>query len=333
MQHPKEPDAPSDFSKIPPMQMDKLSKIQVALTHSCLSYKQLAKEVGCSVSTARRGVEILIGAWNHPIVFDPKRNGWCYIEKTAPLPPIAVSESELSALNFTRKTMQDLRGTTLERTFASAFRKTISLLKTTTSRKLRRWNEFISFHTTVKPILKRQTFDTLAHALVDHERLEVLYRKPGQKIPEWRFIDALHLAKIDEDWFLFAFDHLRKQQRTFAPCRMLKIKRTGTKFAPRKFSLKARLRDCFNIISGRGKHLVIIRFKPHMADFIREKEWPCQKKLVELPDGGVELHLKVASLEEVQRWLMKWDQAEVVQPLELRMRVREYALALAAANA
>jgi predicted DNA-binding transcriptional regulator YafY len=136
---------------------------------------------------------------------------------------------------------------------------------------------------------------------------------------EPRVVDPYHLANINGEWFLFGYCHLRRDIRTFVPARIEAIERTGRTFArPKKFSLEQRLRDSFGVVTGQGEFDVAIRFGELAADYIREKRWHPSQQLVELPDGGVELRLKLSSLTEVQRWVLSWGgNAEVVQPAEL----------------
>ncbi len=45
-----------------------------------------------------------------------------------------------------------------------------------------------------------------------------------------------------------------------------------------------------------------------------------------MKDGGVELHLKLSSLEEIERWILSWGgNAIVVKPPELAAMVRKSA--------
>ena len=95
-------------------------------------------------------------------------------------------------------------------------------------------------------------FDALGKAMAQRQQLELEYRKPGQREPELRVVDPYHLANINGEWFLFAFDHLRKDVRTFVPARIKAMKATGKTFArPQKFSLEKRLRDSFMFIPPR----------------------------------------------------------------------------------
>ena len=71
---------------------------------------------------------------------------------------------------------------------------------------------------------------------------------------------------------------------------------------------------------------MVARFEPNVADYIREKRWHPSQQIVELRDGGLELHLKLSSLPEVQRWLMGWaGKVTIISPAELVDAVREAA--------
>ena len=52
-------------------------------------------------------------------------------------------------------------------------------------------------------------------------------------------VDPYHLANINGEWFLFAFDHLRKDIRTFVPARIKSVAKRGRPLrARKKFSLE-----------------------------------------------------------------------------------------------
>ncbi len=78
--------------------------------------------------------------------------------------------------------------------------------------------------------------------------------------------------------------------------------------------------------SAQGEFQIIIRFNEQVADYIREKRWHDSQKLVELKDGGVEPHLTLSSLYEVERWILGWaGNAVVIKPAELAEMVRKSA--------
>src|SRR5438876_3750368 len=127
----------------------------------------------------------------------------------------------------------------------------------------------ISFRTRAEQILNLEIFDALAKATAHRRQIEMVYRKPGRRETEARIVDPYHLANINGEWYLFAYDHGRKDIRTFAPVRIQSLKKTGKIFErPEKFSLEKRLRDSFGVHSGEGDFDVVIQFNARVADLI-----------------------------------------------------------------
>jgi len=165
----------------------------------------------------------------------------------------------------------------------------------------------------------------LAKAVSQRQQLELHYRKPGQKA-EPRIVDPYHLANINGEWFLFAFDQARKDIRTFAPARIQSLSPTGKTFErTQKFSLENGCATASVSIPAQGSLRWLSAQRPR-GDYIREKKWHPSQTLRDLKGGGAELKLKLSSLAEVQRWVLSWGgDAEVLKPKELVESVREAA--------
>ncbi len=291
---------------------------------------QLAQKLEVSTKSIHRDIEFMRDRLELPIEYDSSKFGYYYYEEVNSFPSFEITEGELFALLVAEKALQQYRGTNFEKPLLSAFRKMTSSLPDTITFHLQDWEQTISFRTSAEPILDLETFEVLSKALSKKVQLELEYRKPGRKSTEKRIVDPYHLANINGEWFLFAFCHLRNDVRTFAPSRILKATPTGETFQrPRKFSLEKRLRDSFGVHSGEGEFDVLIRFSDHVADYIREKRWHQSQKLRELADGGIELRMRLSSLEEVKRWILGWGgQAVALQPVELVDAIRNSVEAL-----
>ena len=287
----------------------------------------LAADLEVSTKSVYRDIEFMRDRLGLPLEFDARRNGFFYTAEVSSFPTLQITEGELFALLVAEKALQQYRGTTFEKPLVSAFKKMAESLPDTVSLNLADWEQTISFRTSAEPVLNLENFDALARAAARRQQLELTYRKPGRKQTERRVVDPYHLANINGEWFLFAYCHLRKDLRTFVPARIQALRPTGRTFArPHRFSLEKRLRDSFGVLSGGGEHDVVIRFDEFVADYIREKRWHPSQQLRELPDGGVELRLKLSSLVEVQRWLLGWGgHAVPLQPPELVDMARESA--------
>jgi len=287
----------------------------------------LAGEIEVATKTIHRDIEFMRDRLGLPIEYDGHRNGYFYSEEVSAFPTMQITEGELFALVVAEKALQQYRGTSFEKPLLSAIKKMEQALPDTISLNLANIEQTISFRTRAEPILDLGIFDALAKAVAQHKQLELIYRKPGQQKTELRLVDPYHLANINGEWFLFAYDHARKDIRTFVPARIQSARPTGKIFErSQKFSLEKRLRDSFGVHSGEGEYDVVIRFSSRVADYIREKKWHELQQLLELKGGGVELRMKLSSLIEIERWILSWGgDAKVIRPKELIEAVRRSA--------
>lgn len=287
----------------------------------------LARDMEVSTKSIQRDLEFMRYRMDLPVEYDMSRRGYYYNGKVSAFPTLQITEGELFALLVAEKALQQYRGTNFEKPLISAFKKMSASLPDTISLNMADWEQTISFHTRAEPILNLEIFNALSKATANRRQLEMTYRKAGQREPEVRVIDPYHLGNINGEWFLFAFDHLRKDIRTFVPARIKAMRETGKTFPkPHKFSLEKRLRDSFGVQSAQGEFHVAIRFNEMVADYIREKRWHESQQLKELEDGSVELHLKLSSLKEIERWILNWGgNAVVLNPPELAEMVKQSA--------
>jgi predicted DNA-binding transcriptional regulator YafY len=287
----------------------------------------LAREIEVATKTIHRDIEFMRDRLNLPIEFNSRQNGYHYTEKVSAFPTMQITEGELFALVVAEKALQQYRGTSFEKPLLSAIKKMEQSLPDTISLNLADIGQAISFRTRAEPVLDLKIFDVLAKAVSQRQQLELAYRKPGQRQPEKRVVDPYHLANINGEWFLFAYDHARKDIRTFVPARIQSAHPTGKTFErSQNFSLEERLRDSFGVHSGEGKYDVVIRFNARVADYIREKRWHESQQLRDLKGGGVELCLRLSSLVEIERWILGWGgDATVIRPKELIDAVRRSA--------
>lgn len=294
----------------------------------------LARDIEVATKTIHRDIEFMRDRLGLPIEFDSGKNGYAYTEEVSAFPNIQITEGELFALVVAEKALQQYRGTHFEKPLLSAIKKMEQSLPDTISLNLADVEQTISFRTRAEPILNLEILDALAKAAAHRQQIELTYRKPGQPEPEKRLVDPYHLANINGEWYLFAYDHARRDIRTFVPARVKSLKPTGETFErPQKFSLEKRLRASFGVHSGEGEHDVVIQFNARAADYIREKKWHESQQLRELKGGGVELQMKLSSLAEVERWILSWGgDARVLKPRELAEAVKSAARKIVAGS-
>ena len=308
--------------------LERMLRIHQSLqSGKCPNATILAAELEVSTKSIQRDLEFMRDRLELPIHYDSHRIGYHYTAEVTSFPTMHITEGELVALVIAEKALEQYRGTQFEKPLLSAIRKIEQSLPDTISLNIADIEQTISFRTRAEPILNLEIFDALAKATGSRRQLQLTYRKAGTREKELRLIDPYHLANINGEWYLFAFDHARKDIRTFVPARVSAVKQTGKTFArPHKFSLEKRLRDSFGVHSGYGKFEVLLRFDLRVADYVREKKWHESQGLRELKNGGVELSLKLSSLVEIERWVLSWGgDVKVLKPRELVDAVRKAA--------
>ncbi|MCX8157358.1 MAG: WYL domain-containing protein [Verrucomicrobiae bacterium] len=321
----KAPDRTAQFTRPP---LDRVRRIHHEIANGKYpNARQLAQELEVNPKTIYRDLEFMRDRLELPLAFDPRRNGYYYTAPVTDLPAVSISEGELFALVLAEKALGQYRGTPFEKPLLAAIEKIAAGLPETISVALQDLQQSISFRTRVEPLLDLEVFRTLADAVSHRRQLRLRYRKPGGGPVEERLVDPFHLANINGEWYLFAYDHLRQAPRTFVPMRIQSATPTGKTFQrPKKFSLENWLRGSFGVMQGRGDYRVILRFTPEAADYLREKKWHETQELRDLPEGGVEVTFRLSGLSEVQRWVLSWGgHCRVIEPPELAAAVRQAA--------
>jgi len=322
------PSGPAGRSRPP---LERMLRIHRAIQSGTFpNASTLARDLEVSSKSIHRDLEFMRDRLGLPVEFIGSRNGYAYTQEVGAFPTLQITEGELFALLVAEKAVEQYRGTNFERPLLSALKKMAAALPDTISLHWADWDQTISFRTSAEPVLDLEVFDTLAKATAGRRQLRLDYRKPANRQTESRLVDPYHLANINGEWFLFAFDHLRQDIRTFVPARIQAVHPTGKTFPrPATFSLRKLLRHSFGVHSGRGDFKVVIRFDHLIADYIREKKWHPSQRSRELPNGALELEMRLSSLGEVQRWILSWGGGAVpVQPHELVASIQEAARAL-----
>jgi len=278
----------------------------------------LATKLEVSTKTIHRDIQFMRDRWGLPIEFDAAYNGFRYTHPVESFPMLQINEGELFALLIADKALQNYRGTVFEKRLSSAFRKIADSLPDAVNIHLNEWDSALSFRHTGESEVEVGIFDKVCQAAAKRRQLQILYRKPNQK-PEERVVDPYQLANINNEWYLYAFDHKRADIRCFVPARIIDITTTGKTFdRPDSFSLDQYLSDSFGVYKGDESYDIRVRFSRTVAPFIKEKNWHPTQEIKDLDNGSIELYLQLSHLSDIQRWVLSWgSNAVALSPKEL----------------
>jgi predicted DNA-binding transcriptional regulator YafY len=303
---------------------------RMLLIHSLLkkqnypNRRNLAETLEISLKTVQRDIDFMRDRLNLPISYHEQNYGYYYSEKVNGFPNIEISDSEILALQATEKLI-NLFGTSIfEKDMRSALNKILENIDTPSLNTL-------SFKFTGNPIpIPKDIFQTLRQSLRESKELQFEYKSLKDTTHTKRHVHPYHLASINQQWYLFAYDLHRKDYRTFALQRMLNPQILQQPFQPNpKFKIEQHLADSFGVSTNSGQYSIRILFDPFAARLIQEKIWHPTQKLIPLKNGGLELRMTLGSLTEVYRWILSWGiHAQVIAPQKLIDRMKESAKTL-----
>lgn len=291
---------------------------------------KLAAHLEVSRKTIVRDIAFMRDRLDLPIEFDPRLNAYRYTHPVSAFPTVQVTEGELLALLVARKALEQYRGTPFHRQLEHSFDKLTAGLKDRITFSPAEELQSVSFRNVGLGKADLAVFNALSGAALRQHEVEFDYRKPGEKRPERRRVQPWHLSHRENLWYLVGFDSARDALRTFALPRISNIAVSARQFTrPPDFSPEKFFASALGVLGGDRDYRVVVRFSATVADRIREREWHESQALRELADGRLELTLRLGALPEIERWVLTWGaHAEVLQPKELRERLRATAAAL-----
>ena len=299
--------------------------LQAGLFPNC---RKLADEFEVSGKTIQRDLEFMRDQLGLPLEYDAKKFGYFYTEQVSAFPSMQVSEGELVALFVAQKALAQYQGTAFEKPLAAAFRKLSESMPDQVTVEFGNLESFFSFRSVGAAVADLELFGKVSEALRHSVELEFEYRKLNSTVFETRKVQPYHLACVDNQWYLFAWDMARKSVRTFVLNRMRRARIGKDRFVrPKNFSITRLLEGSFGVHSGTEKIRINLRFDSFATQLVREKIWHQSQKLVQRKDGGVDLEMTLGSLVEVERWILSWGRhATVLAPKALRDSVRNHLL-------
>lgn len=313
--------------------LERMLKIHDALKRgSLVNSTKLIQVLEVSRKTIVRDIAFMRDRLDLPIEFDVRIQAYRYTHPVNAFPTVHVTEGELLALLVAQRALQQYRGTPFHRQLEIAFEKLAGGLRDRISFSPADELQAVSFKNIGLGKTDLAVFNALSGAVLRQEEVAFAYRKPGDAKKTQRRVRPYHLANRENLWYLVGFDLERQALRTFALPRIAEVVVAKETFVrPPDFSPDKFFSTALGVLGGTGDYRVVIRFAPQVAERVREREWHESQEMRELPDGGLELQMRLGALSEAEQWILGWGAAaEVIEPAELRTSIRKTVAALTA---
>jgi predicted DNA-binding transcriptional regulator YafY len=126
--------------------------------------------------------------------------------------------------------------------------------------------------------------------------------------------------------YLIGYDHLRKDERTFALDRIRSLSVTPQTFQPPLyFSIQDYFKSAFGVFSGKPEEVELV-FEKQAARWVAERRWHESQKTTPLKGGLIRMELQVAVCPELIAWVLGFGaRVRVVRPSGLSRAVQDEA--------
>jgi len=168
-------------------------------------------------------------------------------------------------------------------------------------------------------------------AISQRRSVRIVYQSPAENEQITTRLSPYRLLFSRRSWYVIGRSSVHRGTRTFNVGRIRKLEGTEESYQiPRGFSVDRYFRNAWHLIPEKGPdRQVVIRFSKKVAQNVAEVVWHKTQRLQRNPDGTLDFHVTVSGLGEISWWVLGYgDQAEVLQPPELRSIVAGHAARL-----
>ena len=298
----------------------------------------LAEEFDCSKATILRTARVIETCGIAEITTDIENNRrWFQLKHLPGTPHIGLTGEEVEKLALCRDMLERLLPEGIERVISDGIAKVSTLIRQAEKRgeaimpKAARtsWGR-------VDYSAHQGLMETLLAAIPKHSVCAVSYREPEYRYPdrEPRIYSFAPVRLVAEDESINAEGWLVtdsgkpeiRHPLTLAIQRIDSCRTTERKLSP--CPPLPEHKGAFGLL-GYEAFPVKAVFCEEFSGFIRERIWSEGQKIIDLPDGGIELHFMAADEDELMGWILSFGNgAELIEPKSLRRKLLEEVLDL-----
>jgi len=300
---------------------------QIEVSRNGLTAAQIAELGDISLRTAYRDLDDLQQA-GFPLYAEAGENGkrWKMVETYKLKTPPPFTTTELLSLCMSEDLFKVFQGTV----FHESLKTLLDKVSATLSPEILAYLDRIRsrFTTGSKPYRDygrfREVISQVNRAAADCRTIEIAYYGLHDEAAVVRKVDPYKIWFYDGTIYFIGNCHLRNQIRTFVIDRVHMLRLTGDTFEiPNEFVFEDYVKHSFRVMHDE-LYTVRIRISPSWARYVGERTWHESQQIQKLFDGGIEVVLRVAGLEEIKQWVLNLGpEAEVIEPEELRENIKE----------
>lgn len=287
------------------------------------THAALMDQFSISSNEAYRDLDYLKYILKAPVQFDYEKEGYFYA-KAFELPDAANTEGELASVLLLNHLRHIYQGVELEGPVTHAVEALRDKLTEHVTVDMSSLDQILQVEIDPMPEADLKVFAALHKAIASNESVIIKYFSGQKATVVDKPCDPYHLLNYKDNWYLVAFCHEKQDYRDFLCSRILSVESTNTSFIPDPdFTIERHMRDSQLFAAEAPPIQIVAEFDKYAAHWIRLKPVHESQQVIERADGSLEISFKVASMENIIRWVLSFgEHARILAPLELQERVR-----------
>ncbi len=303
--------------------IDRISAMLIQLqSKKVVKGQDIADRFGISLRTVYRDIKTLEEA-GVPILSEAG-TGYSIMEGYR-LPPVMFTKSEAQSFLIADKLVEKLTDPSTHKLYQSALFKIKAVLRYDEKDHIESMAEHIEVYQNPYIPKDQQVSDyiqTILRCIAQKKVLSMSYFANHSQENTSRKIEPVGIFLMAGHWYLIAYCWLRKDYRHFRIDRILTIISTEEAFQKQHRPLKSYLEEITK--EKRELHTVVMKVEKSVLKHMGEQKFYMGFVSQKTVDNQIEMTFLSSSLEGFARWyMMLGDRAEIIQPQQLKSRIKE----------
>ena len=308
---------------------------QMLCNQRVVTRAQFLDTLEVSPATFKRDLEYLRDRLAAPIVWDRERRGYCYEQgegsEQFQLPGLWFNTSEIQALLSMDALLENLQPGVLSN-HIEPLRSRIRMLLDDGDHSVDEIARRIRIIPLAAKAYSSEYFQDLCQALLSRKCVDMTYYSRPTDSSSERRVSPQRLIYYRDNWYLDAWCHLRSGLRSFSidAIKVLNITSEAAIEVDAQ-ELNRELESGYGIFSGAETRKAVLRFSPEIARWVSRETWHPDQQSEYDEQGYYVLRVPYSQDTELVMDILKHgSEVEVLQPSELRERVKQRIISMQA---
>jgi len=301
---------------------------QMLCNQRLVTRPQFLEALEVSPATFKRDLEYLRDRLAAPIIWDAELRGYRYEAGAAleqfQLPGLWFNTSEIQALLSMDALLDNLQPGVLSK-HIEPLRSRIRMLLDDGDHSADEIARRIRVVPFAAKAYRSEYFEDLCQALLSRHCVDMAYYSRPSDSSSERRVSPQRLIYYRDNWYLDAWCHLRQGLRSFSIDAITALQvATEAAIEIDEAELNRELESGYGIFSGAATRVAQLRFRPEAARWVSRETWHPQQSSSYDNAGYYLLSVPYSQDTELVMEILKYaDDVEVLEPPELRQRVRD----------